>query len=201
MTSQTLVAALVLWLLYWLNLKDESAKTFFRRGWLGLALFFTYMSADDGAQIHERIGTMIEEMLDKSGGASGEMTQWLSMFPSYEWQFLLPIYMAIGLFVLYFLWEVLGVGRLLFMVMAAFSCFAVAVVLDFIEGLAADHPLNVYSWLKQSYMLEDYTVDHFAKLLEEFLEMLGISLFLVVFVAQLNRVLPNIFIASNRMEQ
>ena len=193
MISQTLVAAMVLWLLYWLSRKEESVNTFYRWGWLGLALFFTYMSADDGAQIHERIGTMFEDMLAKSDGAAGGMTQWLAMFPSYDWQFLLPFFIAMGLFMLYFLWKVLGVNRLLFMVLAAFSCLAVAVVLDFIEGMTADHPLNVYSWLKQAYMLEDYTVDHFARSLEEFLEMLGISLFLAVFVAQLSRVLPGVF--------
>ncbi len=91
------------------------------------------------------------------------------------------------------------------MVLAAFSCFTVAVVLDFIEGMEAGHPLNVYSWLKQAYLLENYTVDHFAKALEEFLEMLGISLFLAVFVAQLSRVLPGAFSiqfsASNRADE
>jgi hypothetical protein len=195
MTSQTLVAALVLWLLYWLSRNREEPNTFHRRGWLVLALFFTYMSADDGALIHERIGTMFERMMEKSGKAGdvGIVAQWLEMFPSYEWQFLLPFFALIGLYVLYFLWKVLGIGRPMLMVLAAFSCFTIAVVLDFIEGMEADHPVNVYSWLKQAYLLEDYTVDHFAKVLEEFLEMLGISLFLAVFVAQLGRVLPEVF--------
>jgi len=195
MTSQTMVAALVLWSLYWLSRKREDVTAFYRRGWLVLALFFTYMSADDGALIHERVGTMFEDMIDQSGGgaASGSMAQWLDMFPSYEWQFLLPFFIAMGMFVLYFLYRVLGLGRPLFMVLIAFSCLAIAVILDFIEGMDAEHPLNVYSWLKQAYMLEDYTVDHFARSLEEFLEMLGISLFLVVFVAQINHVLPTAF--------
>ncbi|GAV21257.1 hypothetical protein MMIC_P2239 [Mariprofundus micogutta] len=192
MTSQTLLAALVLWFLYWLSRNLDGAAAFHRRGWMILALFFTYMSADDGALIHERVGTMIEDMLEKSeqSGEAGALAQWLDMFPSYEWQFLLPFFIAIGLYVLYFLWKVLGVGRPLLMVLAAFSCFGVAVILDFIEGIPADHSLNIYSWLKQAYMLEDYTVDHFAKSLEEFLEMLGISLFLTVFVAQVGR-MPN----------
>ncbi len=195
MTSQTLVAALVLWLLYWLNRNLDGASALHRRGWMILALFFTYMSADDGALIHERIGTMFEDMIetsDKSGNV-GFLGQWLEIFPSYEWQFLLPIFAAIGLYMLYFLWSVLGLGRALLMVLAAFSCLATAVILDFIEGIPADHSLNVYTWLKQTYMLEDYTVDHFAKSLEEFLEMLGISLFLTVFVAQVGRVQSNLF--------
>jgi hypothetical protein len=165
------------------------------------------MSADDGAQIHERMGTMIEDMLEKTSmaGETSALAQWLEIFPSYEWQFLLPFFALMGLYVLYFLWKVLGFGRPLLMVLAAFSCFTVAVVLDFIEGMEAGHPLNVYSWLKQAYLLEDYTVDHFAKALEEFLEMLGISLFLAVFVAQLSRVLPGAFSiqfsASNRADE
>jgi len=207
MTSQTLVAAMVLWLLYWLSGKREDISSFYRRGWLVLALFFTYMSADDGALIHERVGTMFADMLAKSDGAeqAGMLAQWLEMFPSYEWQFLLPFFIAMGLFILYFLYRVLGFGRPLVMVLAAFSCLAVAVLLDFIEGMAADHPLNIYSWLKQTYLLENYTVDHFAKSLEEFLEMLGISLFLAVFVAQINRLLPvNAvihFVSAQRMDK
>jgi len=192
MTAQTLVAALVLWFIYYLSRNIDGVTAFYRRGWLVLALFFTYMSADDGAIIHERLGTMFEDMTVSpvAGENAGILSQWLDIFPSYEWQLLLPIFALIGLFMLYFLWKVLGLSRSLMMVLAAFSCLSIAVLLDFIEGMSADHPYNIYSWLKQAYMLEDYTVDHFAKSLEEFLEMLGISLFLVVFVAQIKQMLP-----------
>ncbi|MDX8395282.1 MAG: hypothetical protein R8K22_02600 [Mariprofundaceae bacterium] len=192
MTAQTLIAAMVLWFIYYLSCQVESISTFYRRGWLVLALFFTYMSADDGAVIHERLGTMFEDMMDQSAGLGrpGLLTQWLDFFPSYEWQFLLPVFGLIGLYMLYFLWKVLGRSRQLMLVLAAFSCLSVAVLLDFIEGMPEEHALNIYSWLKQAYMLENYTVDHFAKSLEEFLEMLGISLFLVVFVAQIKHILP-----------
>lgn len=192
MTAQTLIAAIVLWSIYFLNCHLDSGSTFYRRGWLVLALFFTYMSADDGAVIHERMGTMFEEVMNQSErlGEPGLVAQWLDMFPSYEWQLLLPVFALIGLYMLYFLWKVLGASHALVMVLAAFSCLSVAVLLDFIEGMSADHPYNIYSWIKQAYMLEDYTVDHFARSLEEFLEMLGISLFLAVFVAQIKRMLP-----------
>jgi len=192
MTSQTLLAALVLWFIYYLSQITEGVPPFYKRGWLILALFFTYMSADDGALIHERLGTMFEEIIEQQGSleSTGLLSQWLDLFPSYEWQFLLPIFAAIGLYMLYFLWKVLGSGRSLWMVLVAFSALSIAVLLDFIEGMPEEHSLNVYSWLKHYYLLEAYTVDHFAKSLEEFLEMLGISLFLVVFVAQINRILP-----------
>ena len=85
-------------------------------------------------------------------------------------------------------------SRAMLMVLAAFSSMATAVILDFIEGIPADHALNVYSWLKHAFLLEDYTVDHFAKSMEEFLEMLSISLFLAVFVAQVGRVRAGAFI-------
>lgn len=183
MVSQTFLAAMVLWLLYWLSRNSEAYRSAQRRGWLILALFFTYMSADDGALIHERIGTMLEKMIGKIGDA-GVVAQWLGAFPSYEWQFLLPFFGLMGLYLIHFLWKVMGVGRPLMMVVAAFACFAAAVILDFIEGLPAGHKLNIYTIIKQAYLLEGYTVDHFAKSLEEFLEMLGMSFFLVVFVTQ-----------------
>lgn len=186
MTSQTLVAALVLWVLYWLVRGSKSYSSSQKRGWLVLALFFTYLSADDGALIHERLGTMFEEMIDASeeAGEVNALFQWLDLFPSYEWQFLLPVFVAVGLYVLYFLWRELGMGSSFLMVTGAFSCFGVAVILDFIEGMDPEYSYNLYSWIKQAYLLEDYTVDHFAKVIEETLEMLGISLFLSVFVAQ-----------------
>jgi len=195
MTSQTLLAALVLWFIYFLSRHLDGITAFYRRGWMILALFFTYMSADDGAIIHERIGTMFEDMIGESDPIekAGIFSQWLDLFPSYEWQFLLPFFVLVGLYMLYFLWKVLGVSRSLVMVLFAFSCLAIAVLLDFIEGMEDGHALNVYTWLKQAYMLEDYTVDHFARSLEEFLEMLGISLFLVLFVAQIKRMLPTDF--------
>ncbi|WP_147434092.1 hypothetical protein [Mariprofundus sp. EBB-1] len=195
MTSQTMIAALVLWFIYYLSHHIDGITAFYRRSWLILALFFSYMSADDGAVIHERMGTMFEDMMANPDALTdpGLLTRWLDLFPSYEWQFLLPIFALIGLYMLYFLWKVLGVSRALIMVLAAFSSLSVAVVLDFIEGMPPEHAYNLYSWLKQTYMLEDYTVDHFAKSLEESLEMLGISLFLAVFVAQIKLMLPENF--------
>jgi len=196
MTSQTLLAALILWLIYGLSHHVDGGEVLDRRGWLLLALFFTYMSADDGALIHERMGSMFEEMLeaDKLDG-SGTLAQWMAMFPSYEWQFMLPFFVLMGLFMLCFLWRALGSDkRSLLLVLVAFCSLACAVLLDFIEGLPEEHAFNVYSWLKQAYLLESYTVDHFARSLEEFLEMLGISLFLVVFVAQLKCMLPAEFV-------
>ncbi|MFP6687580.1 MAG: hypothetical protein VB934_22870 [Polyangiaceae bacterium] len=75
--GQTLLVALTLWLI----LRVEVARGTRRGvlvGWLLLAGFFTYMAADDGAKLHERIGTLLGALRDSVGGTTS--------FPSYNWQ-------------------------------------------------------------------------------------------------------------------
>ena len=73
--------------------------------------------------------------------------------------------------------------------LAALTCFVFAVGIDFLEGLAKGHPLNILTLIREQYSLSKYTVNHFAKSLEEFLEMLGITLFWVSFILHL-QILP-----------
>ena len=54
-TAQTSFAALTLWLIY-LVVRRQDTPRWRSAGWLTLAMFFTYMTIDDSAQIHERIG-------------------------------------------------------------------------------------------------------------------------------------------------
>ena len=56
-----------------------------------------------------------------------------------------------GLFLLVFLWRELKPRHAGVLVLAALSCFAFAVGLDFIEGLDRDHPLNVYARIDARY--------------------------------------------------
>ena len=58
MSAQTLLVALVLWFTYFIQKKKGEKK--FQNGWLILASFFTYMAADDGASIHERLGSTLK---------------------------------------------------------------------------------------------------------------------------------------------
>ena len=67
-------------------------------------------------------------------------------------------------------------------IILAFSFLAMAVILDFIEGLDKDSQFNIYQMIINNYDLRTYTVEHFAKTIEELFEMIGISIFLVTFV-------------------
>jgi hypothetical protein len=182
--SQTLLAGITLWIIRDLCRKaGKPKKTVI--GWGVLAGFFIFMSADDGAKIHERIGTAFGTIFaaDRPETADTFGSRLIEIFPSYNWQLVvLPFFIALGLFMIWFLWREIPRGRLL--LLAAVACFAVAVGLDFMEGLAPFHPANLFTRLQTSFAWSEDAVSHFAKSLEEFLEMLGISLLWSLFVTQ-----------------
>jgi hypothetical protein len=161
-------------------------------GWLVLAASFCYMSADDGASIHERLGTASAELAEGSG--AGALHGILERFPSYEWQVVvLPLFGLFGLFVLVFLWRELTSGTARALVVAAILCFVLAVGLDFMEGLAEDHPWNLLGQLAADagprtphdairYEAGIETVGHLGRIAEEVLEMLANSLLWVAVV-------------------
>jgi len=184
MVTQTFMTALVLWLIFLVH-RTRCAGTRKIVAWGFLAGFFTYMAADDGAEIHERLGSVFSELNSSSGRGSPDdlSVQLQSMFPSYEWQLvLLPLLAGAGLFMLIFLSRELRdrTGRVLLFLAAGFMTIAVG--LDFIEGLEDFHPWNAQVWIREGFDLSKYTVRHFAKSLEEFLEMLAISLLLILFI-------------------
>jgi len=191
-TTQTFMAGLTLWLIFFINKHTETSwKTVF--GWFVLAMFFTYMAIDDGAEIHERLGTVFELMSEKNEGTKA-LSSWaarlLAFFPSYPWQLLfLPFFGIVGVFMFFFLWARLDVKTARLMILLALACFVAAVCLDFIEGLDKNHQWNIHTMIREKYDLEKYTVRHFSKSLEEFLEMLGITLFWTSFI-QFFKLLP-----------
>lgn len=175
--SQTLIVAFVAWGIFAVVYR-RSAALERRLGWLIIAAFFTYMCVDDGAEIHERLGT-----------AFGE-SKGTREYPSYAWQFLLlPFFALMGAFVLYFLWWEMPrmVDRV--KVAAGIGCFVLAVGMDFVEGLD-----NGYQWLIQSLHWDAKTIVHFSKSLEEIVEMVGMSIFLVTFLGHLARTAPRLTI-------
>lgn len=200
-TTQTILLALTLWAVFALVGRadlQQRATRWSGIGWLVLAAAFTYIAIDDGAMVHERLGTAFEQMADDSGstGISGTL---LGLSPSYPWQVLfLPAFGALGVFVVVFLWNVLDRHRDRWLVVAAVACLVAAVALDFIEGLDPDHTLNVYGRIAASYDLDTYTEEvfgasgfetlvHFSKSVEETLEMLAITLLWVVALGYLLR--------------
>jgi len=175
MITQTFVAAAVAWLI-WVVLRAQNALRSRRIGWVILAVFFTYMAIDDGAAVHERVGTAFQEF----GTITG--------FPSYTWQIVFgPVFAAMGVFIMYFLWRELPTWPERIRIAAALGCFALAVGLDFVEGLSDGYAgiIQQTGWAKPA-------IEHFSKSAEEFLEMLGMTLFLVAFVAHLTRVSPRL---------
>ncbi len=179
-STQTLLIGLTLLALYAV---DRS------RGYLVLALGFFYLAVDDGAQLHERFSSTFD--------ALSEGTR----FPSYTWHVLfLPPFAALGLYLLWFLWRELGSPRARLLLVAAMSCLALAIVMDFFEGLPEDHPMNVYSAALGRYPSLDTwsdrrfgttggeTLRHFSKSIEETLEMGAMSLLWFVLLGHLGTI-------------
>ncbi len=191
MVIQTFMAGLTLWAIFLVERARLSTR-WTRAGWGILALFFTVMAADDGAEIHERLGNTFLAVVYAAPSGEGPPslgTRILDFFPSYPWQaLLLPFFAGMGLFLLLFLWRKLDPPSSRIVIVAALGLFVVAVGLDFIEGLEKSHPWNLHTWIETRFQVRDpYTVRHFSKSLEEFLEMLGITLLWMSFVKHLTR--------------
>lgn len=170
--------------------------------WGMLSIFFLYMSADDGAEIHERLGSTFKAAAKEAqSGVGGVFTQAQGCFPSYDWQLVvLPFFAVAGLLMIVFLLREFGDIRSRFLLFIAPTLMACAVSLDFFEGLDEAHPLNVHTWLQQKYDLRQYTVSHFAKSLEEFLEMIAMATFLVLFLLYLLRLISPTLTIESRNE-
>ena len=185
-TTQTLAVALTVWLLALVARAERTAR-FSYGGWCVLAALFTYMAVDDGTQLHERVGTVL----------GGELAA-LRVFPSYTWQLIfVPAFGLLALFAVGFLWRELTTRVHLGLVFLALSCFVVAVGSDFFDGLQAEHPLNLYTKLEAGYNLDGWTqarfghtayetLQHFSRAVEEFLEMVGMTIFWAVFLVELS---------------
>jgi hypothetical protein len=192
-TTQTLLVGLTAWVL-WLAARLDGAPRWRRGGWLLVAALFTYMAVDDGAQLHERLGSAYS-----SAGGAGS-----AWFPSFTWQVILVPALGTALvFASLFLWKELRSRRALVLIGAALVMFAAAVALDFFEGLAPGHPWNPYRALVERYDLSGFTrarfrqspfatVLHFSRSIEEFLEMLANTCFWAALVGHMGTALPTV---------
>lgn len=137
-------------------------------GWCLIALFFIFISLDDAAKLHERLGTAMR--IKYEGITENNLDSW---FPSWGWQlFVAPFFMAMGAYMLWFLRQALD-ARLLRWMIFAFALLACAVALDFLEGTKFGP-------------LEHDAAVHLVQLTEEMLEMFGITTFLYIFLHTLN---------------
>lgn len=167
---QTFLVSLVVWLIYALEARKPDRKAH-SAGWLVLAVFFSYMVIDDGAMVHERIGSAFKQ--------ANEGIQ----LHSYAWQMVLaPAFVIVGLFMGGFLWKQGNHSIRRSWLITALACLGVAMALDYVEGVEGAYRvfLEGTSWSEK-------TIAHFSKSLEEFLEMLGMSLFLFLFLNYLGQ--------------
>ena len=166
---QTLAAGLTCWIIWLLGRKHPYKSGTYRVGWFVLALFFTYMAIDDGALVHERLGTAYRKEI-----ATGPL-------PSYGWQMVVaPFFILMGGVVFAFLWTVdrRPVSRLL--LLAGLGSLAVAMGIDYVEGTPDGH-----EFFARLFAMDKKTVTHFAKAGEEFIEMLGITLLWILLLRNL----------------
>ena len=170
----TFVVAMTAWAIVVLC-RYNSASFWRRFGWIVIAILFSYLSVDDGAAIHEHLGGGL-----KQAPVIGDV---IDAWSSYSWHIvILPFFVAMGLFMLFFLWREFSHRNEKLGMLAAFSCLGIAVVQDYIEGT-----IEEYDWFEINYGMDSPAILHFAKSLEECLEMLGMTLFLIVFLSHLMR--------------
>jgi len=179
--SQTLLVGLTLTVIFSLQKKWRGWRSAF--GWGILALFFFYMSVDDGSKIHERVSShaskkAIALMQDTF---LQPVATFFEKFPSYSWQLIFgPFFILMGLYLLWFLWKKFDQTKLKVLLLAGLSILGLAVALDFVEGLD-----DVHKNLAAAWDVRHYTVRHFSKITEEFLEMFGMTLLWVAFLKYL----------------
>ncbi len=152
--------------------------------WMAIGAFFAYMGIDDASQIHERVSTGISQLAKQSGADSGILHTFLQ-FPSYYWQVIfLPVFVSFGLFMLVFLYKELGWGASFWLFFGGISCYVIAVGLDYYDGLKGDN----YKLIANYSLLSLQDIQHVSRVLEEYLEDLGTTLYLGSFLMHLETI-------------
>jgi hypothetical protein len=143
--------------------------------WAILAAFFLFMAADDAARIHERVGSAIGDVAIGNGIIDGGGLR------SYYWiTFLGPIFVALGIFMVAFLWRAFGRYRLRRYLLLGPGLYAAAIGLDFAEGLG-----GVHEWIAERYDVALRDVEHYFIATEEYIEMVGSTVILFAFLMYL----------------
>lgn len=179
---QLFFIGLIMWLIYFLK-KDAKTAGWKRLGWAAIGTFFIFLSIDDSAKVHERLGHVFKYSYLESLSQNGSFfaSTLLNTFPSWGWQILVaPVYALIGFLIVIFIWHELDnrLNKLFFLM--ALCIFAVAIGIDYIEGLE-----GAYDVIKKSTGFKMYTITHYSKVIEEFLEMLGSSIIIYVCLSYL----------------
>ena len=179
---QAIVVGVVIWLTAISVRKQMQGNHYIRKFycWAGIGSFYIYLGIDDAIKFHERIGTAFHVILfDDDTSNEGVLGSIYDSFPSYTWQMVFgPFFMAIGIFIIWFLWKALEPRRLWYWFLVGISLYAVAIGLDYVEGLDSEP----YEGIAAFFSTKESRIEHLSKTLEEFLEMLGTTIFLIVFL-------------------
>jgi hypothetical protein len=176
-SMQFFLIALVLWIIF-LRVRELDGAKWRARGWAFLAGIFLFLSVDDGSKLHERIGTWFRASTEASDSFAAVL---MDAHPSYSWHVAMgPIFALLGVYVLLFTWRALQSPFLRKLFLAGLACLALGQAMDVLEGID-----EVVEYLSRFFSVSDYTVRHFSKSAEEFLEMFGQTLLLVTFLRHL----------------
>ena len=179
--AQLLFVAATLWLVYAV-VRRTPATRWRKISWALLAAFFTYMAFDDGARLHERLATAAKGMLEGSG--------LLEAYPSYPWQVVFaPLFIGGGLLLLDIFRRGLAERRSRILLGAGLALFVMAVGIDVLEGVPEYGPAGALEMLSDD---GNYALRHYAKVTEEFLELLGGTCFWLAFLRQLAAIAPSL---------
>lgn len=170
-STQTLFVGLTLWLIYLRKRVENRGSAW---GWALIASFFCYLAVDDGAKIHERVGTALQD------------AAWAADFPSYTWHLVFgPFFGAMGLFIAIFMWRELADRNQRLALVMGLGCYVVAVGLDFAEGISGNSVPAL-----QALSADPEALRHFSKVVEEFIEMLGTTFFFICAMGHFVKISP-----------
>jgi len=163
---------------FWLYLLDRSGPGSRRhRLWGICAVGAVLLSLDEGAALHELLGTLLG--LAFARAPDGTWLKDLEAFPSYYWILIyVPIALPLAVFLVVSVAKRIGNNRYLLFA-GALSYVSGALVLDFLEGRYGD---SDHTGLPIVLKGQPYLLDIF--LIEEMLEMFGVTLVLSAIVQQ-----------------
>lgn len=151
-------------------------------GWLLVGIFFLWIGIDDFAEIHERLGGVLESMATSDTDEPNQLTGFFLKNPSFSWHtFIAPVFALYVLGITIFLWLSFWRLNLARYLILGFGCWAVAQSLDFLEGL--DDIDTFYDSVQEYFAIKrKYGVTHTFKVVEEELEMFGTTLLWIGFL-------------------
>ena len=150
--------------------------------WILIGMFFFWIGVDDFAEIHERLGSVLERLVENR---VGENIPFIGLFlknPSYNWHtFMTPLFALCGLGITVFLWTAFRQTKLFSYLFLGFGCWVVAQAIDYMEGL--DQIESLYKGIQETLAIKrKYGVTHTFKVVEEVLEMFGTTLLWIGFL-------------------